>query len=40
MTRAECLVEEIAQEEMMVVEKHRVRWADMGEDSEVERGRD
>ena len=36
-TRAGCLVEEMAQEEMRVVEKHRVRWADVDEDSEVER---
>ena len=47
-TRAECLAEEMVQEDMKVVEEHRVRladvdggservrWADMGEDSEEE----
>ena len=35
--RAECSVEEMAQEEMKIVEKHRVRWADMEEDLEMER---
>ena len=34
---AECMVEEMAREEVKVVEKHRVRWADVVEDSEVER---
>ena len=29
--------EEMAQEEMRVLEEHRVRWADMDEDSEMER---
>ena len=37
MARAECLVEEMAEEEMKIVEKHRVRWADMDEDMEMER---
>ena len=35
--RAKCLVEEMAQEEIKIVEKHRVRWADMDEDLEMER---
>ena len=35
--RTECLVEEMAQEEMKIVEKHRVRWADMNEELEMER---
>ena len=36
-TRAECLAEEMAQEEMRVLEEHQVRRADMDEDSEMER---
>ena len=36
-TRAEGLAEGVAQEEMRVVEKHRIRSADMDEDSEMER---
>ena len=36
-TRVECLAEEMAQEQMRVLEEHRVRWADMDEDSEMER---
>ena len=36
-TRAECLAEEMAQEEMRVLEEHRIRWADMDEDLEMER---
>ena len=34
MTRAECLAEEMFQEERKVVEEHRVRWADVDKDSE------
>ena len=36
-TRADGLAEEMTQEAMRVVEKHRIRWADMGDDSEMER---
>ena len=31
-----CSIEEMAQEEMKVVGKHWVRWADMDEDSEMQ----